>query len=89
MSQYTTPGSVSVGNGPIYQMASSACAPNTPNTSTFRVIACRNNSSLQGIATFAFQCNAVTSSNVSSSNAASVYTALQGLLQQLSNQIGH
>lgn len=91
MTSYTAPGSVSVGNGPVYASASTACAPNTPNTTTFRVYSCRNALNagvVQGTATFAFQCNPTTSSaNTAQQNYASVYESLRALLQQLSNQI--
>jgi len=90
MTDYINPGSVYVGNGPVYASASTACSPATPNTTTFRVYSCRNNASLQGQAVFAFQCNAVTSSlNIAQPNYASVYESLRGLLQQISNQIGN
>ncbi len=90
MTDYINPGSVYVGNGPVYTSAVAACSPNTPNTTTFRVYSCSNNSSLQGQAVFAFQCNSVTSSlNTVQPNYASVYESLRGLLQQISNQIGN
>lgn len=90
MVSYTSPGSVYVGNGPVYASASTACAPSLPNTATFRVYSCSNNASLQGQAVFAFQCSPVTSSmNTIQPNYASVYESLRGLLQQLSGQLGN
>jgi len=81
MTSYTAPGSVYVGNGPVYASASTACAPNTPNITTFRVYSCRNNAALQGQATFAFQCNSTTSSaNMAEPNLASVQSGFNALL---------
>jgi hypothetical protein len=81
MTSYTAPGSVSVGNGPVYAAAAQQC---TPNTGTFRVYSCSNSNqggTIVGTATFAFQCAA------SANNQSNVFSGLQILLQQLSQSL--
>jgi len=84
MTDFIAPGSVSVGRGPVYNMATQQCGSGTlPNDSSFRVYSCRNTSSLNGvsgIATFAFQCSVPGQS----SNA---LDAIRASLQKISDQL--
>lgn len=74
---YATPGSVSVGRGPVYALASAVCAVSggqVPVDTSFRTYACMNvvrdpSNSVRAQATFAFQCTAPNqSAAVASSN---------------------
>ncbi len=56
MTAFTSPGSVQVGRGPVYELALAACDGLIPDDSTFRVYACENSAELEGRATFAFEC---------------------------------
>lgn len=82
MSSYASPGSVSVGNGPVYASAVSACGANsTPDTSTFRTYSCSNssnNGSVVGNATFAFQCKVPTVKLAPGCSSTSGYSSTTG-----------
>jgi hypothetical protein len=63
MTQFSGVGSVRVGRGPVYALASDKCktinSSYIPNDFSFRTYACENvsiNGSIQGQATFGFQC---------------------------------
>jgi len=69
MTSYTSPGSVYVGNGPVYTSSVAQCTGGTiPDTSTYRTYACKNNLAtngyVQGTATFAFQCKSSLPANI-------------------------
>ncbi len=61
----STPGSIAVGRGPVYNLALSQCSGALPDDSSFRTYACNNSyststGSIVGNATFAFRCMAPT-----------------------------
>lgn len=64
MTQFTAPGSVRLGRGPVYELMLNKCqkedSNSYPDDSSVRTFACRNvvsNKAILGDAVFAFQCN--------------------------------